>query len=119
MVSARVVFDTPIPTITGQIDLAWATTRRQILDGLVAGGLKMRLWAQANHRWTNRTGWAEVSLTHSVTSRPAGYEVILSHGAWYGIYLETGRLGPRYGVLKSAMAYGMPVMAADVRRYIG
>lgn len=66
--------------------------------------------AKANHRWTNRTGDAERGLAGRTFRLAAGALIVISHGVFYGIYLER-RWGGKYAGLVPALerAYG-PVL---------
>lgn len=71
-------------------------------------------WVRGNHPWQNRTGDAE--RLFNVEYRSSGARrMIMEHGVYYGIYLETMQ-GGRYGILPGALTYGKPIVSEGLQR---
>lgn len=75
-------------------------------------------WMQQNAPWTDRTGNARQSL-YTEVEEVAGQmvRIILSHGVYYGIFLELKNAG-RYAIVNPALDHFAPKIWADVRRML-
>lgn len=71
-------------------------TRLETMLGRVATG--MEGYAKANHPWQNRTGRAEAGLSASARWEGETFVLELTHGVYYGVYLEN-RWGGKWGVI--------------------
>ena len=49
---------------------------------------QLQSYMQTNRPWTDRTGMAKATLTGRAKALTNGVRIELSHGVWYGIYLE-------------------------------
>jgi len=73
-------------------------------------------WMQQNHLWENITGVAEASLAAEVFELSNDMlEIYMSHGAYYGVYLETIKSG-KFGILAPALDVWSQVIWQDVVR---
>ena len=75
-------------------------------------------WMQENAPWTDRTGNARQSLyteVEDVTGKMV--QIILSHGVYYGIFLELKNAG-RYAIVNPALDHFAPKIWADVKRML-
>lgn len=76
--------------------------------GLVTAAAQMAAFAKSNHPWQNQTGAAEE--TFRVVA--SGLQITISHGVYYGVYLEY-KYGGKWGVIPATMEYGSgPVRTA-------
>lgn len=50
--------------------------------------LSLQNYMKQNRPWTDRTGQARQRLTAHVETVPKGYQIVLSHGVDYGVWLE-------------------------------
>lgn len=75
-------------------------------------------WMKANAPWTDRTGNARQTLHVDVEAAVDRIAMVLAHGMFYGIYLETKNAG-RYAIVTPAVDYWAPIIMADVRAVLG
>ena len=68
------------------------------------GAKKMESYAKGNHKWQNRTGEAERTLRGFTQPLPNGYRIIISHGVWYGVWLELAH-AKKYGIIPDTIRY--------------
>lgn len=75
-------------------------------------------WMKQNAPWTDRTGNARQTL-YTETSEVVNemVELILSHGVYYGIFLELCNAG-KYAIVGPALDHFAPKIWADVRRML-
>lgn len=75
-------------------------------------------WMQKNAPWTDRTGNARQSLYSAVEEQVnIMVNVLLSHGVYYGKYLELNNAG-RYAIVNPALDHFAPKIWADVKRML-
>lgn len=74
-------------------------------------------WLKANAPWTDRTGNARQTLWTAVTGTGSVIVVILSHGMWYGRFLELSNTG-RYAIIGPGVDYWAPQLMSDIQRLL-
>jgi hypothetical protein len=81
---------------------------RQLLDSNMSAAAELgTAYARANHPWRNQTGDAErLFLVENVNN---GLGLRVSHGVFYGVYLEF-KNGGRYAVIPAVMQYMGPIV---------
>lgn len=109
---AQIVWQTSPAELGNQIEDWWQRVEAKLASEMEALGADLKVYAQANHPWTNRTGQAEAQLNYSVIASGTEFEVVLYQGVYYGVYLEM-RWGGRWGVIPAALAanYGRAIQA--------
>ena len=69
------------------------------LAKLTTYGIEIRADAQKNRPWTDRTGMAKATLNTTVSQPDSKHlRLTLSHGVWYGKYLEYAH-GKRFAII--------------------
>lgn len=68
------------------------------------GATKLRSNAQANAKWTDRSGSARQRLNAYVSATATGYRITLAHGVSYGIWLELAH-EKRYAIIPQTIEY--------------
>jgi len=75
-------------------------------------------WMKDNAPWTDRTGNARQTLWTEVTDvANKMVTIMLSHGVYYGIFLELNNAG-RYAIIDPALDHFAPVIWSDVQRML-
>lgn len=75
-------------------------------------------WMKDNAPWTDRTANARQSLWTEVTDvANQMVSIILSHGVYYGIFLELNNAG-RYAIINPAIDHFAPLIWSDVQRML-
>ena len=75
-------------------------------------------WMKANAPWTDRTANARQTLyteVADVTNQMVS--LTLSHGVYYGIFLEVNNAG-RFAIINPALDHFAPLIWADVQRML-
>lgn len=82
-----------------------APTKSQIAIKMYAqeGAKKMETYAKIHRRWTDRTGRARASLVGWVETLANVTRIHISHGVWYGKYLELAH-EKKYAILLETVA---------------
>ena len=75
-------------------------------------------YAKANAPWKNQTGNARQGLFGLAERGPEVVTIYLSHGVYYGIYLET-RWGGRYAIIMPAIQAHLPGIQVALARLVG
>lgn len=69
---------------------------------------------QINRPWTDRTNLAKTRLTTSVSAVDNSLvRLTLSHGVWYGVYLEVAH-ERKYAIIKPTLDQQGPIIMADM-----
>ena len=63
------------------------------------GALRLQNYARQNRPWTDRTGHARQRLTGKASRVDTGFQIELSHGVDYGIWLENAH-EKRFAILE-------------------
>ena len=75
-------------------------------------------WMKDNAPWTDRTANARQTLYTEVTDvTNQMVSLTLSHGVYYGIFLEVNNAG-RYAIINPALDHFAPLIWADVQRML-
>jgi len=75
-------------------------------------------WMKDNAPWTDRTANARQTLwTEANEVVGQMVQIILSHGMYYGIYLELNNAG-RYAIIDPALDHFAPLIWRDVQRML-
>lgn len=74
-------------------------------------------WARANAPWTDRTSVARTGLFTFPTNSGGHHEILVSHSAEYGIWLEIANSGKYQIILPTVRTTGEHFMA-DLRRLL-
>ena len=75
-------------------------------------------WMKANVPWQDRTTNARQTLYTEVNQVVGSMvEIILSHGMYYGIYLELNNAG-RYAIIGPALDHWAPILWSEVLRLL-
>lgn len=76
----------------------WEATKVRLVEAMRQVSDEARTYMKVAHPWTNRTGDAEAGLDVQVDIGGDTMMMTLSHGVYYGIYLEY-RWGGKWGVI--------------------
>jgi len=102
---------------------AWGELAEAYVNAIRAGVLaianqrapEIQDWMQQNHLWENITGVAEASLAAEVFELGVDMvEIYMSHGAYYGAWLEVKNAG-KYGILAPALDVWGRIVWNDIR----
>ena len=75
-------------------------------------------WMKQNAPWEDRTSHARQTLYTEVTDvTNQMVSLTLSHGVYYGIFLEVNNAG-RYAIINPALDHFAPLIWADVQRML-
>lgn len=98
-------------SLANQLEAWWGRVEGRLSSEITAAGQTILAYAKASHPWQNRTGAAEAGLSMQVEQGRDSITLTISHGVYYGIYLE-GRWGGRWGVLPATISMGAPLVMA-------
>jgi hypothetical protein len=74
-------------------------------------------WMKTNAPWTDRTGNARQTLWTDVAGDGLTIILTLSHGMWYGWWLEVANTG-RYAIVAPAVDYWAAQLMQDIQRLL-
>lgn len=114
-------FEWKVPPEKAFPELADAYTRA-IHKGIYAIGQRyqplIENWMKDNAPWEDQTSNARQTLWTEVNDVPNQMvTIILSHGVYYGIFLELCNAG-RYAIINPALDHFAPLIWADVQRML-
>lgn len=99
------------------IELA-AKSEKAITTLCQAGALDMEAYMKTNRPWTDRTGQARQRLTGRVEHpEKTTWEIVLSHGVDYGIYLEFAH-EKKYAIIYPTIQMKSPEMMSSFQGLI-
>lgn len=78
---------------------------------------EIEVFMKSNHPWRNRTGAAERGLKANlqVSAKKYSQSIALSHGVYYGIYLEKG-FGGIYAIIEPTIRIKGPDIVRDAHQ---
>ncbi len=107
------------PTVLADaLESHWQRTVDGLVQAFSRSAMDILAFARVNHPWRNRTGAAESGLNVVVEVSGDTLALHLAHAAPHGIWLET-RWGGRWGVLDSALRFGVGRVMADMQNIMG
>lgn len=104
--------------MAADLDRWWAGVMGRLPAAMMTAGQGMLVYAKSSHPWRNRTGAAEAGLNVTVEQSGSTITLHISHGVYYGIYLE-GRWGGRWGVIPATISMGGPLVMAAALSALG
>lgn len=81
------------------------------------GALKLQNYAKQHRPWTDRTGHARQRLTCKASRVDKGYQLELSHGVDYGIWLEMAH-EKKYAIIEPTIQKEGPTVVKGFERLL-
>lgn len=81
------------------------------------GALKMQKYAQGHAPWTDRSGRARQTLQGTVEPYSNGYQIVISHGVDYGVWLELAH-EKRFAIVPDTLNYGEKTVVPAFERLL-
>lgn len=104
-----------VSDLMGGLDKFGKRAHSRVEKSLDESREQLRAYMKQNHKWQNQTGNAERGLDAKVENPKEGYyRIALSHGVYYGVYLENAFEG-RYAILTETMLTKGPEVLENLR----
>lgn len=114
MASGALKWSTSPSVLAGNVRLHGDAIVASVGEFAAAVATSLERFAKANAPWRDITGQARATLNAIVERLGDAYRIVLSHGVFYGIYLELKHAG-FYGIILKALQAHAPLWAAFCR----